>query len=98
MKKSLTTLARVLSATLCAAALCVAQAQSFPLKPVRIITPFGAGNTLDTALRVMGEKFKESTGQPLVIATRQADQDSLPRKPPQSPRLTATRCCWAAQA
>lgn len=67
MKKSLTTLARVLSTTLCAAALGVAQAQSFPLKPVRIITPFGAGNTLDTALRVMGEKFKESTGQPLVI-------------------------------
>lgn len=42
-------------------------AAGFPDKPVRVITPFGAGNTLDVALRVMGEQTKESTGQPLII-------------------------------
>ena len=67
MKTRLVSLSRMLASAVFATALGVAQAQSFPDKPVRIITPFGAGNTLDTALRVMGEKFKESTGQPLVI-------------------------------
>ena len=70
MKTRLASLSRVLATAICATALGLAQAQSFPEKPVRIITPFGAGNTLDTALRVMGEKFKESTGQPLVIENK----------------------------
>lgn len=70
MKAALKSLPRLLAAVLCTAALCTAQAQTFPDRPVRIITPFGAGNTLDTALRVMGEKFKESTGQPLVIENK----------------------------
>jgi tripartite-type tricarboxylate transporter receptor subunit TctC len=70
MKTCLKTLARLFAATLCSTALCAAQAQTFPDKPVRIITPFAPGNTLDTALRVAGEKFKESTGQPLVIENK----------------------------
>ena len=70
MKTSLKTLARLLAATLCSAALCTAQAQTFPDRPVRVITPFAPGNTLDTALRVAGEKFKESTGQQLVIENK----------------------------
>jgi tripartite-type tricarboxylate transporter receptor subunit TctC len=44
-----------------------AGAQAFPDKPVRVIVPFAAGNTLDTALRQAGEVFKADTGQPLLI-------------------------------
>jgi len=44
-----------------------AQATPFPDKPVRVIVPFAAGNTLDTAMRQVGEVFKANTGQPLVI-------------------------------
>lgn len=44
-----------------------AQAQTFPDKPVRVIVPFAPGNTLDAALRQVGEVFKANTGQPLVI-------------------------------
>ncbi len=42
-------------------------AQDFPAKPIRVITPFAAGNTLDQALRIVSERIKESGGQPLVI-------------------------------
>jgi len=49
------------------APLAFAQAPSFPDKPVRVIVPFAAGNTLDTAMRQVGEVFKAQTGQPLVI-------------------------------
>ena len=45
-------------------------AQSFPDRPVRIIVPFAAGNTLDTALRQVAEEFKKNTGQPLVVENK----------------------------
>lgn len=44
-----------------------AQAQPFPAKPVRVIVPFAAGNTLDTSLRQVSEVFQRNTGQPIVI-------------------------------
>ncbi|WP_269759321.1 tripartite tricarboxylate transporter substrate binding protein [Variovorax sp. E3] len=42
-------------------------AAAFPDKPVRIVVPFAAGNTLDTALRQVAEEFRENTGHPLLI-------------------------------
>lgn len=44
-----------------------AQAQTFPVKPVRVIVPFAPGNTLDTSLRQVAEVFQRNTGQPIVI-------------------------------
>ena len=44
--------------------------QSFPDKSVRIIVPFAAGNTLDTALRQVAEEFKKNTGQSLVVENK----------------------------
>ena len=40
---------------------------AFPDRPVRVIMPFAAGNTLDVALRQAGEPFLRATGQPIVI-------------------------------
>jgi tripartite-type tricarboxylate transporter receptor subunit TctC len=45
----------------------LAWAQNFPVKPVRVIVPFAAGNTLDTSLRQVSEVFQRNTGQPIVI-------------------------------
>lgn len=45
-------------------------AAGFPDKPVRIVVPFAAGNTLDTALRQTAEYFEKSTGQVLLIDNR----------------------------
>jgi tripartite-type tricarboxylate transporter receptor subunit TctC len=48
-----------------------AGAQSvFPDKPVRVVVPFAAGNTLDTALRQVAEVFKQNTGQALVVEAK----------------------------
>ena len=46
----------------------MATAQStFPDRPVRVVVPFGAGNTLDNALRQVAEEFKKNTGQPMLV-------------------------------
>lgn len=50
-----------------ASAPALAQAPAFPAKPVRVIVPFAAGNTLDTSLRQVSEVFQRNTGQPIVI-------------------------------
>ena len=45
----------------------LAWAQTFPERPVRVVVPFAAGNTLDTALRQVAEEFKKSTGQTMIV-------------------------------
>jgi tripartite-type tricarboxylate transporter receptor subunit TctC len=47
-----------------------AQAPAFPDKPVRVVVPFAAGNTLDTALRQVAEVFKVNTGQQLLVEAK----------------------------
>ena len=44
-----------------------ALAQTFPDKPVRVVVPFAAGNTLDASLRQVAEVFQRHTGQPLIV-------------------------------
>ena len=58
---------RFLIAALALCAVGGAAAQAFPDKPVRVIVPFAAGNTLDAAMRQVGEVFRVNTGQPLII-------------------------------
>ena len=58
---------RFLIAALALCAVGGAAAQAFPDKPVRVIVPFAAGNTLDAAMRQVGEVFRANTGQPLII-------------------------------
>ncbi|MFO0235336.1 MAG: Bug family tripartite tricarboxylate transporter substrate binding protein [Burkholderiales bacterium] len=53
-----------------ATALPAARAQAFPDRPVRVIVPFAGGNTLDTALRLVAEEFRKSTGQPMIVDNR----------------------------
>lgn len=47
-----------------------AQAQSFPTRPVKIITPSSAGSGPDTALRALGEQLSKKWGQPVIIDNR----------------------------
>nr|WP_245001849.1 tripartite tricarboxylate transporter substrate binding protein [Cupriavidus pinatubonensis] len=56
----------VLSAT----ALSVAQAQSFPNKPIRVVVPYPPGGPTDIVARVVGQKLSEKLGQPLVVENR----------------------------
>ncbi|SFN56004.1 tripartite tricarboxylate transporter substrate binding protein [Variovorax sp. OV329] len=50
--------------------LCVgigASAQSYPVKPIRIIVPYQAGQGTDVATRYLGDLLGKSLGQPIVV-------------------------------
>jgi len=49
---------------------CIARAQPYPSRPVRIIVPFPAGQATDTIARLMGQSLSERLGQPFVIENR----------------------------
>lgn len=48
----------------------VAGAQSYPVRAVRLIVGFAAGNTTDMIARLMGQRLSESLNQPFVIDNR----------------------------
>jgi tripartite-type tricarboxylate transporter receptor subunit TctC len=48
----------------------LALAQSYPVKPVRLIVPFPAGGATDLIARMIQAKFQEHLGQPLLIENR----------------------------
>jgi len=45
-------------------------AQSYPTRPVRLVVPGAAGNTIDILARVIGQWLSERLGQPFVIENR----------------------------
>lgn len=47
-----------------------AVAQDFPIKPVRMVVPFGAGTTTDIVARVVAEGMARVWGQPVVVENR----------------------------
>ena len=60
---------RLLIASVLAAILSIgsAGAQDFPTRPVTIIVPFPAGGPTDTLARILGDRMKESLGQPVIV-------------------------------
>jgi tripartite-type tricarboxylate transporter receptor subunit TctC len=60
---------RLLIASVFAAVLSIgpAGAQDFPNRPVTIIVPFPAGGPTDTLARILGDRMKESLGQPVIV-------------------------------
>jgi tripartite-type tricarboxylate transporter receptor subunit TctC len=45
----------------------VAEAQTFPSRPLTLIVPFPPGGSTDTAARIMGERMRTTLGQSVVI-------------------------------
>ena len=54
----------------CLAAAAPANAQSYPTKPIRIITANSAGGTSDIFVRAMGDELQKRLGQPIVVENR----------------------------
>jgi tripartite-type tricarboxylate transporter receptor subunit TctC len=54
-----------------------ASAQTYPVKPIRIVSGFVAGNSGDTALRMVSARMSEAYGQPIVIETQPAASGSI---------------------
>jgi len=48
----------------------VAQAQPYPAKPIRLIVPWAPGGSTDVLARIVGQKFTEAWGQPVLIDNR----------------------------
>ena len=48
----------------------VAQAQTFPTKPVRIITPFPVGSGPEGVARLVADKLSKAWGQPVTVENR----------------------------
>jgi tripartite-type tricarboxylate transporter receptor subunit TctC len=49
---------------------CLAAAQGYPTKPIRMVVAFPAGGSTDLAARVLGEKLSASLGQPIVVENK----------------------------
>ena len=45
----------------------VAQAQTYPSKPIRIVLPYSAGGPADVMVRAISQKLGDSWGQPFVV-------------------------------
>ena len=64
------TLARLLSGLALGFAALAAAAQTYPVKPIRMVIPFPPGGTLDTLGRAVAQKLSEQLGQPFVVENR----------------------------
>jgi tripartite-type tricarboxylate transporter receptor subunit TctC len=56
---------------------CLALAQTYPAKPVRVIVPFPPGGTTDLIARIIQPKFQEHLGQTVLIENRSGAGGSI---------------------
>jgi tripartite-type tricarboxylate transporter receptor subunit TctC len=63
-------IARYVATLAVACAPLAAAAQDYPVKPIRLIVPFGAGGTTDILARVVGDRLSERWGQQVLIDNR----------------------------
>jgi tripartite-type tricarboxylate transporter receptor subunit TctC len=55
----------------------IAQAQSYPTRPIRFIVPFPAGGVADVTARLIGQRLGEALGQTIVIENRPGASGTL---------------------
>jgi tripartite-type tricarboxylate transporter receptor subunit TctC len=60
-----------------AAAVCAAQAQQYPSRPIRFVVPFSAGSTTDVVARILAQPMQQALGQTFVIDNRPGADGAL---------------------
>lgn len=72
MKFTKLNLLKFISATalLAAGSVAVAQAQNFPVKPIRLVVPFAPGGSTDIIARAVGDALGRQLGQPVIVENK----------------------------
>src|SRR5207302_1191723 len=61
---------KIVSGLLLAALVSVANAQNYPTKPIRLISPYPPGGGNDTLSRAIAQKLSERFGQQVIVDNR----------------------------
>jgi len=61
---------RVAAFLACLAIACVAAAQGFPSKPIRLVSGVSPGSASDTIARILADKLMASLGQPVIVENK----------------------------
>ena len=70
MAASAATLVAATLATPAHAAAAASAPANWPTKPIKFVVPYPAGGPLDTVARAIGERLRESLGQPIVVENK----------------------------
>jgi tripartite-type tricarboxylate transporter receptor subunit TctC len=54
-----------------------ANADTYPTRPIRVLTSSSAGGLSDMFMRALGEEFQKATGQPIIIENRPGGQGNI---------------------
>ena len=68
--RSLSLLAAALAGLAALAAVAPAAAQDYPTRTIRIFVPFTPGGGIDTSARIIGKKFSDNMGVPVIVENR----------------------------
>ena len=68
---------RLLSAVVALLFSCLAAAQDYPAKPIRLIVAWPAGGTVDGLVRTVSPKLSEGLGQPVIVENRAGASGSV---------------------
>jgi tripartite-type tricarboxylate transporter receptor subunit TctC len=55
----------------------MAQAQDYPVRPVKLVVPFSPGGAVDILARIIGQRLSEQMGQPVIVDNRPGANSNL---------------------